>query len=137
MVKKRFGVSIPLELYRQIDQLCSKIGCTRSSIVEEAIENHLKSTQHYSTKHVCLGIMVTIRSECGRRYLRQISRYSKLIRNYTHLHYDNHCIEVYLLQGDSDEIINLHRVMESSNIYKEIRYIPLLEKTVSNQTYGL
>lgn len=137
MVKKRFGVSIPFELYKQIDQLCSKIGCTRSSIVEEAIEKHLRNAQHYFTKHICLGIMVTVRNECGKKYVKEIGRYGKLIRNYTHIHYDKYCIEVYLLLGNSDEIIDLHRTLEKSNIYMEVKYIPLIEEMDSKQIKDL
>lgn len=127
-MKKRFGVSIPIDLYNKIESICSRIGCTRSSIIIEALKNYFETNHHYSERHFCLGLLIVIK-EVGKEELvrKSLAKYSKLVSSYNHVHYGKYCIEVFLVIGDSDEITNLHREVVEYEKPIETRYVPILE----------
>lgn len=128
-MKKRFGVSIPKELYDKLEAICSKIGCTRSSIVIEALRNYFETNHHHFQKHFCLGLLIVVKDveKEGTVRRRGFAKYAKIVSSFNHIHYGKYCIEVFFVIGDSDEIASLHREVIEHEKPIETRYIPILE----------
>jgi len=58
--KVRFGISIPEDLSRELDELAEKTNVSRSELVEQAIRNMLNDYIHYLVPHECEGVMVAV-----------------------------------------------------------------------------
>lgn len=128
-MKKRFGVSIPIDLYDKIESICNRVGCTRSSIIIEALKNFFENNHHYLKRHFCLGLLIVVK-DVNREELisrRSLAKYTKLVSSYNHVHYGRYCIEIFLVIGDSDEITSLHKDVVEYEKPIETRYIPILE----------
>ena len=125
--KRRFGISIPEGMAKDLDELASKLETDRSSIVCEAIRAYIHDHLHYLTPHKCMGVLV-IFSHIGensyRKFFKIIEKYRDVIVSYTHLHVDEKCIEVLVLSGSSERIQKLHR--EFIVIGCKARYLPLI-----------
>lgn len=125
--KRRFGISIPEEIAKDLDELASKLETDRSSIVSEAIRTYVHDHLHYLTPHKCMGLLI-IFSQKGeksyRKFFKIIEKYRDVIASYTHLHIDEKCIEVLVLSGSSGKIRDLHR--EFTVIGCKARYLPLI-----------
>lgn len=121
--KVRFGVSIPSDLSRELDVLASKVGTSRSEIVEQAIRNMLSDYIHYLTPHQCEGVMVALCPE-NRGNESVIERYSDVAETYMHIHRSGKCFEVLVLSGPSQRISELHAKLLSSGC--GVRFLPSL-----------
>jgi len=133
LLKKRFGVSIPKDLYDKIEMICNKLGCTRSSIVIDALKNYFEKQHHLQEKHVCLGLLIVMKeASIEGLIMKSLAKYSKLVSSYNHVHFGRYCIEIYLVIGDSDEIVNLQREVIENEKPIETRYIPILEPEQSS-----
>lgn len=124
--KRRFGISIPEDMARDLDKLASKLSVDRSSIVCEAIRTYIHDHLHYLIPHKCMGILILF-SHIGennyKNFFKIIERYKDVIISYTHHHIEEKCIEVLILSGSSEKIQSLHR--EFIVIGCKARYLPL------------
>jgi CopG family nickel-responsive transcriptional regulator len=122
--KRRFGVSIPSDIADALDKLAEAVNTDRSSLVAEALRTYIHDHLHYLVPHKCLGILIVI-DRRGRLSStgRVIEKYKDIIKNYTHNHVDNHCVEIFIVNGSSSRIRDLDRELRS--IGCSVRYIPL------------
>lgn len=116
---RRFGVSIPESLAEDLDRLSKILGVSRSEVVREALRVYLNEYSHYTMKHECCGIIVTVSSGS----LGVVEDYKDIINNYTHVHLEGRCINSFLVSGDSERIAEFHSKLLS--ICGHVRYIPL------------
>lgn len=124
--KRRFGISIPEDMARDLDKLASKLSIDRSSIVCEAIRTYIHDHLHYLTPHKCMGVLILfshISRNNYKKFFNIIERYRDVIISYTHHHIEEKCIEVLILSGSSEKIQSLHR--EFMVIGCKARYLPL------------
>ncbi len=124
-MKKRFGVSLPVELAEDLDRLAEELDSDRSSIIAEALRTYIHDHLYYIHRHKCLGILVSIRNKDSRLKpsINYIEKYSDIIKNYNHIHIDNLCIEILIVHGGSDRIARLHSILKKYTPC--VRYIPL------------
>ena len=125
--KRRFGISIPENLARDLDKLASKLSIDRSSLVSEAIRTYVHDHLHYLTPHKCMGILIlfsNVENDNYRKLLKIIEEYRDIIISYTHHHIEEKCIEVLILSGSSEKIRSLHR--EFTVLGYKARYLPLV-----------
>ena len=116
---KRFGVSIPENLAKDLDRLSRILGVSRSEIVREALRAYLSEFSHYLTKHDCCGIIATTSSGV----LKVVEDYKDIINNYTHVHVGDSCVNSFLVSGNSERIAEFHKRLLS--VCEHVRYIPL------------
>ncbi|OYT47223.1 MAG: CopG family transcriptional regulator [Desulfurococcales archaeon ex4484_42] len=123
--KRRFGVSIPYVLANTLDELASKLGMNRSSLIEKALRDFLQDHIHYLTPHQCQGIMILMGKYERSALLPIIEKYRDIIHSYIHTHLNNMCIEIIMVSGNSTKISSLHSMLERSLKGCRIKYIPI------------
>ncbi len=124
--RRRFGISIPESIARDLDELASKLKTDRSSLVCEAIRTYIHDHLHYLIPHRCVGLLIIFSGVGGDRYrgfFKVIEKYRDIIISYTHIHADNRCVDILVLSGSSERIRSLHR--EFIVIGCKARYMPL------------
>ncbi len=119
--KKRFGVSVPMDLAVQLDELADKLGVDRSSLVVEALRTYIHDHMHILKPHKCMGVMIStgIIKDLGKI----IENYRDIIIAYNHYHVDGKCIVTMIVSGDSSRIQSLSADLLSRKCM--VRYIPL------------
>jgi CopG family nickel-responsive transcriptional regulator len=122
-LKKRFGVSIPVEVAEDLDKLAGKLGTDRSSLVVEALKTFLHDNLYILKEHVCTGILVS--SNVGGEVIpgEIIEKYRGIIKAYNHYHVGNLCIVTIIVSGPSEKILGLASELSSRGC--RVRYIPL------------
>ncbi len=123
--KRRFGISIPYILADILDELASKLGINRSSLIEKALRDFLQDHIHYLTPHQCQGIMILMGKYERTSLLPIIEKYRDIIHSYIHTHLNNICIEIIMVSGNSTRISSLHSVLERSLKGCRIKYVPI------------
>jgi len=121
--KRRFGVSLPTEMADCLDQLASKLGVDRSSLIEDALKEYIHDHLHYLRPHKCMGVMIIIAHRMHQGIHGILERYKDIVSQYNHLHIGEKCIETMIIFGDSDKIAKLHEELGEAGC--RIRYIPL------------
>jgi len=129
--KRRFGISITANVANVLDELASKLGVDRSSIIEKAVRNFLLDHMHYVVPHECKGLMVLTGSYGRDDLLKVIESFRDVIHSYIHMHVGDMCIEIIVVSGISSRIAELHSTLESSMKGCIIRYIPLLHTLIT------
>lgn len=128
-MKARFGISVDENVAEQLNKLSKVLNVDRSSIVEDAIKATISEHNHYLYEHRCLGVMI-IRWETELRKRGTIEEiledYKDVVRFSTHVHIENTCASLILMDGSSSKIKELHTKLKMlKNI--SVRYIPLSE----------
>lgn len=125
--KRRFGVSIPVDLAEDLDRLANMIGGDRSSIVAEALKTYIHDHLYCVHRHKCLGIIIAVTplNKSPREKL-WIDEFKDIIKSYNHQHIENNCIEIFIVEGDSERISKLHSKLRRQTPY--VRYIPLASR---------
>jgi Predicted transcriptional regulators containing the CopG/Arc/MetJ DNA-binding domain and a metal-binding domain len=119
--KVRFGISIPEDLSRELDELAEKTNVSRSELVEQAIRNMLNDYIHYLVPHECEGVMVAVcPSDRGSEAV--IEGFSDITTTYVHSHRGGMCVEVLFLEGPSKRISELHGRLTSLGC--GVRFLP-------------
>ncbi|MCE4607205.1 MAG: ribbon-helix-helix domain-containing protein [Desulfurococcales archaeon] len=109
--KRRFGISIEERLAIDLDLLATRLGTTRSSLVERAIEEYVHDRLHIITPHDCEGILLVKHSA------KLAGKVSNVIEGYTdialmglHFHTgDGTCVRMLHLKGNSTRITEFER----------------------------
>jgi CopG family nickel-responsive transcriptional regulator len=118
---RRFGVSIPEDLAKALDDLAEKLGVSRSEIVREALRLYLAEHAHYTVKHRCCG-MITVVTK-GVKDLSAVEEFKDVVSTFSHIHVEDYCINSLVVYGDSDKIAELHRAL--LRVSENVRFIPL------------
>ena len=122
--KRRFGVSIPEDVASDLDFLAEKLNVNRSTLVCEAIRTYIRDHAHYLSPHECYGV-ITLISNDNVQLLRVIEEFKDIIREFTHIHIDEKCINALVVFGSSTKIAELHRRL--LDVFYNVRFIPLRE----------
>ena len=122
--KRRFGISIPEDVANDLDFLAEKLNVDRSKLVCEAIRTYIKDHAHYLSPHECYGV-ITLVSNDNVQLLKVIEEFKDIIREFTHIHIDEKCINALVVSGSSTKIAELHKRLLS--IFYNVRFIPLRE----------
>ena len=122
--KRRFGISIPEDVANDLDFLAEKLNVDRSKLVCEAIRTYIRDHAHYLSPHECYGV-ITLVSNDNVQLLKVIEEFKDIIREFTHIHIDEKCINALVVSGSSTKIAELHKRLLS--IFYNVRFIPLRE----------
>ena len=122
--KRRFGISIPEDVANDLDFLAEKLNVDRSKLVCEAIRTYIRDHAHYLSPHECYGV-ITLISDDNIQLLRVIEEFKDIIKEFTHIHIDEKCINALVVSGSSTKIAELHKKL--LDIFYNVRYIPLRE----------
>ncbi len=125
--RRRFGVSVPEELARMLDELARVVNRDRSSLVAEALRVYLHDHQHLLRPHRCAGVIIAW-SRSGDVKAEVLEEYMDIVRGHLHAHLDGYCVNVVLVEGDSERIASLTRRLSSGGRCTA-RYIPLSPST--------
>lgn len=123
MARRRFGVSLSEDLAEGLDRLAERLGCDRSSIVEEALREYLHDHLHYLRPHRCTGVLLVVRPRGHGGSGDFVDRYQDVVKLYSHLHVDDKCVETLVVSGPSGSIACLVEELERRGW--RTRYIPL------------
>lgn len=115
--KKRFGVSIPLEVASKLDAIAVELGHDRSSIVAKAIEEYLHDEAHYEKEHACTGLVVLVNVQ-GIEV-----EPSDVVKASCSAKLRNNTVTVLFVEGSYSEIEKLRKKLARSAAFS--RYIPL------------
>lgn len=121
--KKRFGISIPVNVAKELDEVAIMDGVDRSSIVTRAITQYLHEDKHVVKEHECSGMIVyygLLSSETIAGYCDRIvkSLYSVKFR-------EGH-VTIVFVEGSYGEIAELRkRIIRKSRKHASIKYLPL------------
>jgi len=121
--RRRFGVSVPEEIAEKLDELARIVNRDRSSLVAEALRVYLHDHEHLMRPHRCIGVIVAW-SKDGDVKVDVLEEYMDIVRGHLHAHLDGYCVNVILVEGDSERIASLARRL-SSRGGCTARYIPL------------
>ncbi len=121
MAKKRFGISLDESLAASIDLLSDKLGVNRSRLIEEAIRNYLEDHSHLLVPHRCRGVIV---ATCPSSWMtrRVAEDYKEVINAWLHAHVQGECVEMLVVEGETDEIAKLYSTVKKMGCRS--RYIP-------------
>jgi len=123
MSKKRFGVSLPSELAYKLDEIANLIGSDRSSIVAEALNQYIHEHEHYMSEHECAGAIISVSPQDAHSEIIAIDEFRDIVKHYAHYHVENMCIELFIVVGSSERILQLHNRVRKISPY--VRFIPL------------
>ncbi len=122
--KRRFGISIPEDVASDLDVLAEKLNVNRSKLVCEAIRTYIRDHVHYLTPHECYGV-ITLISNDNVQLLKVIEEFKDIIKEFTHIHIDEKCINALVVSGSSTKIAELHKRLLSA--FYNVRFVPLRE----------
>lgn len=124
LTKKRFGISIPKNLYDELNKLSQELETNRSDLVEQAVKTFINDYKHYLTPHNCVGVMiVSCQDETEAKDI--MDKFQDIAKTYIHTHENNICIELLFVSGPSEKIALLQKSLEK-NAKCHPRYIPIL-----------
>ncbi len=120
--RRRFGVSVPVGLAFELDELAERLGVDRSSLVVQALKTFIHDHLHILKPHHCTGIIVS--SGPGERINADIiEKHREIVKSYNHYHVNGLCIITIIVSGESEKIMELTRDLSRSGC--GVRYIPL------------
>ncbi len=121
--RRRFGVSIPEELASSLDALAAKLGRDRSSLVAEALRTYIHDHIHLLEPHRCAGVIIAW-SRDGDGLRQRLEEYMDIVKGHMHTHIAGYCVNILVVEGDSERIARLTRSLASLPGCVA-RYIPL------------
>lgn len=111
--KKRFGVSIPIQLAEELDKLAKMLSTNRSFIVREALREYISNFNHFMYKHKCYGIFIVSGNVDHDKLFDLIEGWHNIIHSFAHAHLGDKCVEVIFVCGESDKIRKLYEELMS------------------------
>ena len=124
LAKKRFGISIPDDLYNNLNELSKQLDTNRSDLVEQAVKTFINDYKHYLTPHNCIGVMIiSCKDETAAK--EAIDKFQDVAKTYIHTHENNVCIELLFVSGPSAKIAELQKSLEKEGKCQP-RYVPLI-----------
>lgn len=121
--RRRFGVSLPSSIAEELDALAAKLRTDRSRLVEHAVASFLNEYRHYLHDHECSGVMIILGSFDRGEVASLLDRYKDIVVSTTHVHVNEVCTEIVVVQGPSGRIAEMHTRLSSVKGCN-VRYIP-------------
>ena len=121
--KRRFGISIPEPIARDLDRLAEALSLDRSKLVRQAIAAFIQEHKHHLVPHECLGLMVVVTVPGCFKMADLLEEFRDVVRGYNHFHARGYCIEVAVVIGPSERIRDMHGILSAKEC--SVRYIPL------------
>jgi len=121
--RRRFGVSLPSGMAKELDALAARLRTDRSKLVEHAVASFLNEYKHYLYDHECSGVMIISGSFDRGRVASILDEYKDIILSTTHIHVNGLCTEIVVVQGSSGKIAEMHTELSSVRGCN-VRYIP-------------
>ncbi len=123
-MKRRFGISLPEELVEKIDNLSRHLGISRSELIQDILMEAIEDRLHLLTHHTCRGILVVVsqRSD-GERVSEVLEKYGECLITRTHHHAGKSCVDIGLVEGDSDTILRMENELRRLKGVGE-KYLP-------------
>jgi len=126
--KRRFGISIPEALAKDLDRLAEAFSTDRSRLVDQAIRAFVQEHRHHLAPHECLGLFVVVALSGRSRMVDLLEDFRDVIQGYNHLHARGYCIEIVVVSGHSERIKALHTaLLEAEGC--SVRYVPLAHES--------
>ena len=122
--KRRFGVSLPEDVASDLDSLAEMLKVDRSKLVSEAVRTYVRDHAHYLIPHECYGV-ITLISNDNLKLLKVIEEFKDIIREFTHVHIEENCVNALVVSGSSTKIAELHRKLLDA--FRNVRFVPLGE----------
>ncbi|RLI07373.1 CopG family transcriptional regulator [Candidatus Bathyarchaeota archaeon] len=127
--KRRFGISIPEALARDLDELAEALSTDRSRLVGQAIRAFIQEHKHHVAPHFCLGLFVVVAFPGRSRMPELLEEFRDVVQGYNHFHTGGYCIEVVVVSGFSERIKALHTaLLEAEGC--SVRYLPLAHRSI-------
>ncbi len=124
-MKRRFGISLPEDLVEKIDELSSKLGMSRSSLIQSILVEVIEDRVHLLTPHRCRGVLIVVsEGRSSELVSRVLERYGSCVITRTHHHTKGACVDVSFVEGDSQIILELESSLRKIKGVIE-RYLPL------------
>ncbi len=124
-MKRRFGISLPEDLVDKIDELSSRLGMSRSSLIQSIIAEVIEDRAHLLTPHRCRGVLVVVSEGRSSELVSKVlERYGSCVVTRTHHHTEGVCVDVSFVEGDSHVILELEGSLRKIKGVSE-RYLPL------------
>jgi CopG family nickel-responsive transcriptional regulator len=122
--KRRFGVSVDERVATDLDLLATRLGSTRSSLVERALEEFIHDRLHIITPHDCEGVLIVKHSaDLAGRVSNIIEKYTVIASLSLHFHTgDGKCIRILHVKGNSTLITEFERRLREAGV-EMTRYI--------------
>ncbi|HIQ23961.1 MAG TPA: CopG family ribbon-helix-helix protein [Pyrodictium delaneyi] len=121
--KRRFGVSLPSGMAEELDALAARLRIDRSKLVERAVASFLNEYRHYLHDHECSGVMIISGSFDRGEVASLLDEYRDIVVSTTHIHVNELCTEIVVVNGPSEKIAEMHTRLSSVKGCS-IRYIP-------------
>ena len=123
-MKRRFGISLSKDLVEKIDELSRQLGVSRSELIQDILAEVIEDRSHLLTPHTCRGVLIVVsRGGNSEVVSRILERYSCCIITRTHHHAGGVCIDIGLVEGDSNVILKLENELRKLRGVGE-RYLP-------------
>ncbi|MEM4718242.1 MAG: hypothetical protein QXE81_05740 [Desulfurococcaceae archaeon] len=121
--KKRFGVSIPINVAKELDEIAFMDGVDRSSIITRAVTQYLHEDKHIVEEHECSGMIIYY----GLLSLENIAGYyDKIVKSLYSVKLREGHITVVFVEGPYGEIEKLRKQMTNkTRRHAFIKYLPL------------
>ena len=122
--KRRFGVSIPLDIAIQLDRVASSTGRDRSSVVVGALREYLHEDLHSELEHSCSGVIIYF----GALSLSDIrdSELTPLVKSLCTVKLHGGYVTVLFVEGCYSAIISLRKALSKAAKKAGLtRYVPL------------
>lgn len=122
--KKRFGVSLNEEVFKELTRFSQAVGTDRSRVISMATREFLSKEFHFARVHECEGVLVvSYTSENKVQVDKLVEDKAPLIVSRSHFHARNGCcVEVLYFRGSSEDAWNLRASI--SRICRTCCYIP-------------
>ncbi len=123
-MKRRFGISLPEELVEKIDELSRHLGISRSELIQDILMEAIEDRMHLLTHHTCRGILVVVSQRGnGDKVSEVLEKYSECLITRTHHHAGESCVDIGLVEGDSDKILRMESELRKLKGVGE-KYLP-------------
>lgn len=124
-MKRRFGISLPEDMVERIDLLSSRLGISRSSIIQDLISEAIEDRTHLLRPHRCRGILIVVYSGERRELVSKVlERFRESLTTTMHNHVEGSCVDVCLMDGESELILELENQLRRVKGVSE-KYLPL------------
>ncbi|MEM0046862.1 MAG: hypothetical protein QW039_01010 [Fervidicoccaceae archaeon] len=133
--KRRFGISLSEDLAEKLDSICTVLKVTRSSFIQDTVQQGINSHMHYLSEHNCEGIIIAIWPsswERGSEVEKIMEKFSEIVTFNTHIHSYGKCVLLASLKGSSKTIASLHTELKKLGKIS-VQYIPFNEMMNSEE----
>ncbi|OYT61546.1 MAG: CopG family transcriptional regulator [Thermofilum sp. ex4484_15] len=122
--KRRFGISVPEELAKRLDELAESMGINRSKLICEALEAYLHMYAYSPRGGRCCGVLTVTGLTDSARLLRLIEGFRDVVHEFSHTHAEGECVNILIVSGPTHRVAELRSRLVNS-FKGDVRYLPL------------